>query len=64
MLEGPRLIGVSETKKGQPWNQERINQFTGGDRVTANRMRQDMRSFKPVGKLLFVGPHCNRSTRP
>jgi putative DNA primase/helicase len=57
MLEGARLIGVSETKKGQPWNQERVNQFTGGDRVTANRMRQDMRSFKPVGKLLFVGNH-------
>jgi putative DNA primase/helicase len=57
MLEGARLIGVTETKKGQPWNQERINQFTGGDSVTANRMRQDMRSFKPVGKLFFVGNH-------
>jgi putative DNA primase/helicase len=60
MLEGARLIGVSETKKGQPWNQERINQFTGGDRVTANFMRQDMRSFTPIGKLLFVGNHKPR----
>jgi putative DNA primase/helicase len=57
MLEGARLICVSETEKGQVWNQERINEFTGGDRVTANRMRQDMRTFKPVGKLLIVGNH-------
>ena len=40
MLDGARFVGVSETEKGQKWSQARINQLTGGDRVTANYMRR------------------------
>lgn len=57
MLRGARFVGVSETEKGQQWSEARINQLTGGDRVTANFMRQDHFTFHPEFKLLIVGNH-------
>ena len=57
MLRGARLVCLSETEKGQRWSQPKINQMTGGDRITANFMRQDMFTFKPTFKPIVVGKH-------
>ena len=57
MLDGARFVGMSETEKGQKWSQARINLLTGGDRVSANYMRQDMFTFVPKFKLMVVGNH-------
>jgi putative DNA primase/helicase len=57
MLQGARLVGVSETEKGQKWAEARINLVTGGDPITANRMRQDHFTYVPQFKLLIVGNH-------
>ncbi|MER9390640.1 MULTISPECIES: phage/plasmid primase, P4 family [unclassified Mesorhizobium] len=55
MLHGARIVGVSETEKGQAWAESRINQLTGGDPVTANFMRRDHFTFTPVFKFIIVG---------
>src|SRR5208282_1322593 len=57
MLDGARLVAVSETENGQAWSEPRINQFTGGDAVTANFMRQDLYTYQPQLKLLVIGNH-------
>jgi len=53
-LQGARFVGVSEAEKGQRWNQARINQMTGGDRVTANFMYHDHFEYQPQFKLMIV----------
>ena len=57
MLDGARLVAVSETERGQAWSETRINQFTGGDLVTANFMRQDAFTYRPRLKLMIIGNH-------
>ena len=57
MLRGARLVTLSETEKGQRWSQTRVNQMTGGDSITANFMRQDHFTFRPVFKTFVVGNH-------
>jgi putative DNA primase/helicase len=56
-LCGARLVAASETGQGQRWNMARINQLTGGDRVTARFMRKDPFTFRPQFKAIFVGNH-------
>jgi putative DNA primase/helicase len=57
MLRDARLVTLSETEKGQRWSQARLNQMTGGDNITANFMRRDMFTFRPVFKTFVVGNH-------
>jgi putative DNA primase/helicase len=57
MLRDARLVSLSETEKGQRWSQARLNQMTGGDNITANFMRQDMFTYRPVFKTFVVGNH-------
>jgi putative DNA primase/helicase len=57
MLHGARLVTASETEKHQAWSQSRINQLTGGDKITANFMRRDHFTFKPQFKLTIIGNH-------
>jgi putative DNA primase/helicase len=57
MLDGARLVAVSETERGQAWSETRINQFTGGDQITANFMRQDAFTYRPRLKLMIIGNH-------
>ncbi len=56
-FNGARLIVAAETNSGQRWNEARIKTMTGGDPITANRMRQDPFTFLPAFKLLFMGNH-------
>ena len=57
MLRGARLVTVSETMEGRAWDETRVKQLTGGDRVSARFMRQDNFTFKPQFKLIIVGNH-------
>jgi putative DNA primase/helicase len=57
MLQGARLVTASETEEGRSWNEARVKQMTGGDRITARFMRQDNFTFRPQFKLLIAGNH-------
>ena len=59
-LMGARMVTASETEKGKFWNESRIKQFTGGDPLAANFMRQDHFEFMPQFKLIFSGNHKPR----
>lgn len=57
MLAGARLVTASETDAGKSWNEARIKQLTGGDKITARFMRQDNFTFTPQFKLTIIGNH-------
>ena len=70
-LDGARLVAASETTEGRAWDEARIKQLTGGDRIAARYMRQDFFEFTPRFKLLIVANHApvlpariERSRRP
>lgn len=54
-LLGKRLVVGSELPRGATWNEARIKEMTGGDRLTARFMRQDFFDFDPVFTLIIVG---------
>ena len=56
-LDGARLVAASETTEGRAWDEARIKQLTGGDRIAARYMRQDFFEFTPLFKLLIVANH-------
>ena len=53
-LAGKRFVTASELDPGRYWAESRIKQLTGGDRISANFMRQDPFEFSPVCKLTFM----------
>ena len=57
MLDGPRLVLAQETEQGRKWAETRIKALTGGDPISARRMRQDFFTFTPKFKLLIAGNH-------
>jgi len=57
MLRGARLVTAVETEEGKGWDEARIKNLTGGDKVTARFMRQDFFEFLPQFKLLIAGNH-------
>ncbi|MBJ3775667.1 phage/plasmid primase, P4 family [Acuticoccus mangrovi] len=54
-LDGARFAWASETEKGRAWAESRIKSLTGGDKITANFMRQNSFEFVPQLKLTIVG---------
>jgi putative DNA primase/helicase len=56
-LRGARLVTANETDEGRRWAESRINMLTGGDRVRARFMRQDLFEFTPQLKLVISGNH-------
>ena len=56
-LRGARLVTASETEEGRHWAESRIKQLTGGDRLSARFMRQDLFEFQPTFKLVIAGNH-------
>jgi putative DNA primase/helicase len=56
-LVGARLVVAQETQEGRQWNEARIKEMTGGDRMTARFMRQDYFDFEPTHKLFITGNH-------
>ncbi|MFA7541986.1 MAG: phage/plasmid primase, P4 family, partial [Lysobacterales bacterium] len=59
-LQGRRLIVVSETGETGRLNEEQVKLLTGGDRITARRMRQDFFTFEPTHLLALQTNHRPR----
>jgi P4 family phage/plasmid primase-like protien len=55
MLHGARLVTAQETQKGRRWDEARLTNLTGGDRLKGRFMRQDFFEFEPTHKLLMAG---------
>jgi putative DNA primase/helicase len=56
-LRGARLVTAVETEEGRRWAESRIKMLTGGERVKARFMRQDLFEFTPQLKLFITGNH-------
>jgi putative DNA primase/helicase len=54
-LRGVRLVTASETQQGRAWDEAKIKNLTGSDRLTGRFMRQDFFDFAPQFKLLICG---------
>lgn len=59
-LVGARLAVAAETQEGRYWDEVKLKQCTGGDRVAARFMHQNFFTFQPQFKLFFVGNHRPR----
>jgi putative DNA primase/helicase len=59
-LHGARLVTAQETERNRRWNETRIKALTGGDKVSARFMHQDLFEFDPVCKLLLNGNNLPR----
>jgi putative DNA primase/helicase len=56
-LHGARLVVSSELPPGKSWNEAIIKDLTGGDVITARRMRQDFFEYVPQFTLMVCGNH-------
>lgn len=56
-LQGRRLVVVSETGEAGRLNEERAKLLTGGDTITARRMRMDFYQFQPSHLLVLQTNH-------
>ena len=56
-LAGARLVTATETDAGAKWNEPRIKQLTGRDKIAARFMRQDEFEFMPSFKIIIAGNH-------
>lgn len=56
-LFGRRVVVASETNQGAKLAESTVKQLTGGDIISARRMREDFWTFKPTHKLLLLTNH-------
>jgi putative DNA primase/helicase len=56
-LQGARLVVTSETNEGEKLAAATVKRLTGGDRIRANRMRENPFEFAPSHTLAFVTNH-------
>lgn len=54
-LMGARLVIAHEIGEGRTWDEARIKQLTGGDRVRARFLYRDEFEFTPECKIVLVG---------
>jgi putative DNA primase/helicase len=54
-LYGKRLAIVGEVDDGRAWDEATVKNLTGGDVITARRMREDNWLFRPIHKLWIAG---------
>lgn len=59
-LKGKRLTVVSESQQDRMLNEAQIKRLSGGDTITARRMRENTISFQPTHKLVIS---CNNEPR-
>jgi len=55
VLEGARLVTVPDVAVGATWDMGLVKQASGGGSITANRMRQDPRTYVPRFKIVMAG---------
>lgn len=56
-LKGARMVVCQEVEAGRSWAERTIKQLTGGDTITARKMRCDFFAFKPTHKLVVAANH-------
>lgn len=56
-LVGVRLVVTSEIEGGRRMAESKVKDLTGGDRLVARFMRQDLFEFDPTHKLWIYGNH-------
>ncbi len=56
-LHGRRMVIVQEIDEGRRLDEALVKRLTGGDRLTARRMRQDNFEFQPSHKLWMAANH-------
>jgi putative DNA primase/helicase len=56
-LAGARLVIASETNEDQKFDEAKVKQLTGGDRLRARFMRQDWFGFAPSHTLILMTNH-------
>jgi putative DNA primase/helicase len=56
-LQGKRLVATVEVDQGRRFAESLVKQLTGGDKVTARRMREDFWTFEPTHKILLAANH-------
>lgn len=56
-LHGARLVVGSELPAGKAWNESVVKDLTGGDVITARKMRQDFFEYLPQFTLFIAGNH-------
>ncbi len=54
-LHGARFVSCSEIEENQAFDEALVKDLTGGDTITARRMREDFWSFEPSHKLVIAG---------
>jgi putative DNA primase/helicase len=60
-LRGSRLVKVDETGRGKAWNEERVKQLTGGDKLKARRLYEDFDAgFDPTHKFWVLSNYQPR----
>lgn len=52
-----RLVAISEIDQGRRWAEADLKEMTGGDKLSARRMREDDWSFDPTHKFFVSGNH-------
>lgn len=56
-LVGARLAYASEIDEGRRWNESRLKELSGGDKLSARFMRQDLFEFVPSHRLVIYANH-------
>jgi P4 family phage/plasmid primase-like protien len=56
-LRGRRAVFLNETNQGQRFDEAKLKNLTGGDRLQARFMRENLFEFDPTHKLMLRGNH-------
>jgi putative DNA primase/helicase len=59
-LDGLRFVVSSEINPSDRFDEAKVKLLTGGDQLTARRMREDHYDFRPTHKLFLMGNHQPR----
>ena len=60
VLFGKRLVTCSEVPKDQRFDEALVKDLTGGERISAHRMREDFWEFEPTHKFWIAGNYKPR----
>lgn len=56
-LAGRHMVQINESREGRRWDESKIKNLTGGDKIPARFMQKDFFEFAPLFKPMFAGNH-------